>query len=148
IDAMNFEEAKVPPYDLPAALRMQSGEPVATAEEWRTKRRPEVMRLFRQHVYGQPLPVVSPTARLREEGEAYGGRALRRQVEIGFPGSGRTIDLVIYLPKAATGPVPCFLGLGFFGNEGNFDDPEVLLCRSWQVPSAPGREPQMASEAN
>ena len=49
----NYDEAKVPAYDLPDPLIMASGEKVADAAMWREKRRPEVLRLFETTTYGR-----------------------------------------------------------------------------------------------
>ena len=48
-----YDEAKVPPYALPDPLVMQDGTRIADAESWRAKRRPEILRLFEQHVFGR-----------------------------------------------------------------------------------------------
>ena len=53
----NYDESKVPKYTLPDPLIMLDGSKVTTAEQWRSKRRPEVLKLFQTHVYG-----VSPAA--------------------------------------------------------------------------------------
>ena len=48
----NYDESKVPEYTLPALLTDSAGQPVADAEAWMSKRRPEVLALFQQHVFG------------------------------------------------------------------------------------------------
>lgn len=146
LDGMNFDESRVGSYTLPSALTLENGEAVTTAAEWREKRRPEILRLFRQHVYGTPLPPLPIIARVVEEGPAYDGLAIRRQMTVSFEGWDREIDFVIYHPREATEPVPCFLGLAFKGNEASFDDPALPLCRSWIYPY-PGFESTRASDA-
>src|SRR6266550_5066171 len=47
----NYDESKVPPYTLPDPLMMASGRKVADAKTWQTKRRTEILELFRTHVY-------------------------------------------------------------------------------------------------
>ena len=39
----NYDEAKVPRYELPDSLTMQDGAPVKSAKDWMEKRRPEVL---------------------------------------------------------------------------------------------------------
>ena len=53
----NYDESKIPPYTLPELLKTQAGKSVATSEEWTQTRRPEVLALFEQHVFGK-----TPTA--------------------------------------------------------------------------------------
>src|SRR6187549_1343347 len=43
----------MPAYELPEALRMQSGAPVTTAAQWNDTRRKEILELFRTNVYGR-----------------------------------------------------------------------------------------------
>ena len=52
LPAANYDEAKVPKYELPDPLTMQDGTKVKSASDWVEKRRPEVLELFREHVYG------------------------------------------------------------------------------------------------
>ena len=49
----NYDEAKVPAYTLPDPLRLADGTPVRNASDWTAKRRPELLRLFEEHVYGR-----------------------------------------------------------------------------------------------
>ena len=53
---VNYDEAKVPKYTLPDPLVMTDGTKVTSAEMWRTKRRPEIYKLFQEHVYGTMPP--------------------------------------------------------------------------------------------
>ena len=67
----NYDEAKVPPYSLPDPLTMASGEPVADAATWTEVRRPEILQLFKTHVFGEmpgPLPGIRFVT--TEEGKA------------------------------------------------------------------------------
>ena len=41
------------------------------------------------------------------------------------------MDLLIYLPLGADGPVPTFLGLNFYGNHTVTEDPAVPLSTAW-----------------
>ena len=49
----NYDEAKIPSYELPDPLVTESGDPVTDAEAWHRTRRPELLELFRTHVYGR-----------------------------------------------------------------------------------------------
>jgi hypothetical protein len=47
-----YDEAKVPPYDLPPLLVSSEGKLITTPEEWFNIRRPQIMALFGNLVYG------------------------------------------------------------------------------------------------
>ena len=49
----NEDEAKVPAYSLPDPLTGADGTPIKDAAAWRSQRRPELMQLFEQEVYGR-----------------------------------------------------------------------------------------------
>src|SRR4051812_3341256 len=49
----NYDEAKVPHYPLPDPLLLAGGGRVSDVESWNSKRRPEILKLFESHVYGQ-----------------------------------------------------------------------------------------------
>ncbi len=59
---VNYDESKIPPYDLPPLLVTAEGAKVATAGQWRNTRRPQILSLFSNLVYGQ---VPAPRARSR-----------------------------------------------------------------------------------
>jgi hypothetical protein len=48
-----YDESKVPAYTLPELLQTVDGEKVTTQKTWEEKRRPEIIKLFRDHVYGK-----------------------------------------------------------------------------------------------
>ena len=49
----NYDENKVPQYTLPNPLLMQNGASVTTAAQWTDKRRPEILELFEDQMYGR-----------------------------------------------------------------------------------------------
>jgi hypothetical protein len=65
--------------------------------------------------------------------QALGGKAVRKEVSIRFTEKqdGPSMDLLLYLPKAAKRPTPAFLGLNFNGNHSVHTDPGITLCKSW-----------------
>lgn len=147
----NYDESKVPQYTLPDPLKCEDGTEVTTPELWKTKRRPELIRLFETHVYGKaPGRPQSQTAELIEEDEnALGGIATRRQVRIYLENNGKkhSMDLLIYLPKPKRKTSPdkpslapsLFLGLNFGGNHTVNADPAIVLPTSW-VRGIPGSD--------
>jgi len=99
---------------LPDPLLTLGGKQVTTTAAWQTERRPEVLELFRKHIYGR-APVGRP-AGLKFEvidsaDDAMGGKATRTQVKITWrgPGGEGGLRLVLFVPHGAKKPAPCFL---------------------------------------
>lgn len=129
----NFDESKVPAYDVPDLLKMAYGTPVPDAAAW-PRRRAEILELFRRRVYGRCPQGATAGRVLREEsGEALGGLAVRRQIRIALAEGqdAPAVDLLLYLPKPANKPVPAFLGLNFIGNHTVQADPAIWLPAGW-----------------
>ena len=49
----NYDESKIPEYSLPDPLVMQNGKPIKNEKTWTKKRRPEIVSLFEENVYGK-----------------------------------------------------------------------------------------------
>jgi len=49
----NYDESKVPEYSLPPVLTTSSGKKVRSVKVWENIRRPEILDLFAQNIYGQ-----------------------------------------------------------------------------------------------
>jgi hypothetical protein len=131
----NYDEAKVLPYALPDVLTMQDGSSVGSPEQWWQARRPELLGLFETQVYGRApgRPEGLGWTVFEQSDDAYGGLAERKQVRIQFSSTDDEpgMDLLIYLPRGASQPVPLFLGLNFSGNQSITDDPDVRISTSW-----------------
>ena len=150
-DSVNYDEAKVPDYELPDPLVMEDGTPVETPEQWYKHRRPELLRLFEEHVYGRtPKQSLVISARKINESLAFSGRALRREFDLSVPGkSDGPIRLLIYSPTAVKGPAPAFLALNFMGNHSIQPDPEITLSTQWiRERAGHGIEENRATEAS
>ncbi|MBN1401893.1 MAG: acetylxylan esterase [Anaerolineae bacterium] len=130
----NYDEALVPPYQLPNPLVSADGSPVSDARMWTERRRPEILGLFEEQVYGR--------APARPEGlsfettsvvrDALDGRATRKEVSIHLPGkTEHTIEVLIYIPNHRSSPAPAFVGLTYLGNQEVHPDPGITLYRGW-----------------
>lgn len=127
----NYDEAAVPSYELPQILRSADGSAVRTAADWRA-RRAEILELFQDQVYGA-APAAPPGMAfsvLEEDAAALGGRAHRKQVRVEFGDAARvsSMEVLLYTPARAAGPVPVFLGLNFGGNHTVHQDPAIRLA--------------------
>ena len=129
----NYDEAKVPKYKMIDPLVMADGTGVADKTAWR-KRRAEIQKLFEQNVYGK-TPETNPVRfEVVEEGtEALNGKAIRRQIRAHFTDkpAGPGMDILVYLPAMAKGPVPIFIGLNFNGNQTIYNDPSIRITKGY-----------------
>ena len=152
----NYDEAKAGGYTLPPLLTARDGTAIKTARQWTSKRRPELVELYRTHVYGHAPTGAAPEvsfAVVEEDRRALGGTAHRKQIEVRFskkPGT-PVMHLLLYTPSGAKGPVPVFLALHFNGNWAVVDDPGIRLYDLWnrktreRVPT-PGDAPRGTSK--
>ena len=127
---VNYDEDKVPSYELPALLVCNDGTPVTTARQWTKKRRPEIMEQFRSLMYGR-----TPTQKIRvatelvaENPAALGGKATSQQVRFTFSGNGRQVKamLLVYIPNERKGRVPVIWHYNFQGNPSTTDETDIL----------------------
>ena len=120
----NYDEAKVPAYELPDPLQFDDGREVRNARQWERKRRPQVLEVFAQEMYGHmpARPEGLHFSTISEE-TVYAGLGLRKVVRI-YLDADQThwFDVLIHLPKDAAGPVPMFVGLNFKGNDATLDE--------------------------
>ncbi len=120
--------------DLPDPLLANDGTKITSAEQWREKRRPELLEFFTREMYGHSpgKPEKMVTDVFDRDEQALDGKATRIQIAL-YPGGkpGPRIDLLIYMPNGAKRPVPAFLGLNFAGNHAVHKDPGIRLTESW-----------------
>ncbi|HWV56161.1 MAG TPA: hypothetical protein VNZ57_01700 [Longimicrobiales bacterium] len=107
-----WTEEAIPEYTLPDPLRFADGTLVQTPEQW-AARRAEILESFRTYVYGR-RPGNAAFQRINiveEDRSAMDGAATLRRIAITSEQDGRshTFELILFVPNAATGPVPVFL---------------------------------------
>jgi len=133
-DQANYDEGKVPPYKLPELLVTSDGRTITSSREWIDIRRPEIISLFENNLYGRiPGKLMAGSFKVLEQSSnALGGKAVRKQVALNFRRNNRelNVNLLIYLPKNA-GRVPVFAGYNFDGNQTVADDPDIYITDSW-----------------
>ena len=132
---INYDEKNVPAYTLPDPLVLADGTPVSDADTWVTRRRPEILALFEQHVYGRTPGRLEGIIHevTSVDHAALAGKATRKEVSVYFTGAkgDSKMDVLIYLPKGWSRPVPTFLGLNFRGNQTIHTDPGITLSKQW-----------------
>ncbi len=146
---VNYTEAKTGAYTLPDPLVMANGEKVADAAAWTAKRRPEILKMLEENQFGRvPGRPEKMSFDVFDKGTpAFDGKAVRKQVTIYFSEdkSSNYLDLLVYLPADAKGPVPVLLNLGWTANNLSVNDPGVKVGRTWnpqqktRVPATTGR---------
>jgi len=151
-DEANYDESKVPKYTLPDPLVMLDGRKVADAATWKAQRRPEILKLFEENVYGRsPDRPKDVTFKVFDnEPQALDGIATRKQVTVYFTGKpdGPSMDILIYLPNNARKPVPAFLLMNFQGNHSVNTDPGIKLSDRWMMAKVNGVVNNRATEAS
>jgi hypothetical protein len=138
---------------LPDPLVAFDGAPAATVDDWRSRRRPELVALFEHYMYGrQPAAPERVVGRvLFEDSNAFDGKGTLREVELTFgPPEWPKIYLLVAAPNpandgdgAASGGVAevrpaCFVGCNFGGNHLRLEDQRIRLPTAWMQASMPG----------
>jgi hypothetical protein len=103
-----------PPYPtLPDPLVTASGQKIVSVEAWENIRRPEILRLFTEQIYGRsPGPgEYQSSAEVIETTPISTGKRKTVRLKITGPNGSLNIDAHVYLPDSSKGPVPVFLYL-------------------------------------
>ena len=114
-----YSEDQVPHYELPDPLVTLSGKRVESVEEWQNQRRPQLMGMFANTIYGQIPEPESPIKQtyelLAEDPSFFGGRCTRRLVLATFSNDRGSVSMhiALFTPNAIQKPVPVLLRLGF-----------------------------------
>jgi hypothetical protein len=113
IFAQQYDEAKVPAYTLPDVLKTIDGATINTVATWESKRRPEVLTLFEDNIYGQ-MPKSFDRISYKIDSDvpkAMGGKAHLKEVTITVEKANKTvaIHLILFTPNATSKPSPVFL---------------------------------------
>ncbi len=130
-----YNEEDVPSYVLPDLLTTEDGRVVSDRNSWTNDRRPELLSLFQNHVYGIPPEQAINTRmeRLAEDRHALEGAAVRKEIRIWFgpDANGPHLDLLVFIPTRQSQRVPAFIGLNYFGNQSVHADTGIRLSESW-----------------
>lgn len=135
-------ESLIPPYTLPDPLVMVDGRYVKNVRMWFEQRRPEILELFKNNVFGQTPSQTFPmsyTVTSVNDHVLYGIGSLK-EVKIGLAEKmdAPTMALLIYLPNNAKKhrkKVPLFLGLNFYGNHTIHKDTAITITNTMTLSS-------------
>lgn len=124
---VNYDEAKVGNDPLPDLK-------LTTAEDWTGKRRPEVLKLFEDNVYGKtPADIGTPKFEVTAtKADALGGLATRKFIHISLPSrpAWQGMDVMLYIPNGGRA-APCFVGLSFGGDQAVSPENDVPISTRW-----------------
>ena len=131
-DEFNYDEAKVPRYELPDPLVDPDGVKVDSADAWNNSARAKWMKVVSDEVYGH-APTESAKMSVVDSSSKVMGEAKRKQAVIRCQRNGKSIDmhLLMYLPAKTEGPVKVFVGLNFRGNHTITDQTDIPIPTSW-----------------
>ena len=120
----NYDEAKATNYTLPDPLKLANGQPVKDADTWVKLRRPEIVKLYEMEIYGR-VPANAPKVRWEvasTDTNALNGTAVQKRLvgHMGELSDGPAMNVTMYTPAKATGPVPIVLTITFGGGVGGF----------------------------
>lgn len=130
----NYDESKVPAYTLPNVLKTSDNKTIKNKKAWEKLRRPEVLTLFEDNIYGQ-VPKSFEDIRftvLSEDKNSMNGKAHRKEVLIEVFNKNKSvkINLVLFTPNNAAEPAPAFLLINNRGKE-NTDPSRKIISEFW-----------------
>lgn len=127
---------------IPELMRMADGRPVDSREMWERERRPELLKLFTERVYGvrpEERPRSLEFSTVGDERTILGGLGVRRRVKAEYSGplGTNSFEFTLYIPAKATAerPVPAFLMvcLREVTAEHDPEGDEASLVEQWPV---------------
>ena len=137
--AVNYDESKVPAFEVPDVLKCEDGSYVKNVKQWERKRRPELLKLFSEQEYGKTPCHTGIKVKyeiVASNPEAMNGLATQKQVLFKFKGkNGKTHQalLLLYIPNAAKGRVPVIVSYNFHGNQTTTLEEDVLPSLSKEL---------------
>jgi hypothetical protein len=132
----NYDESKVPEFDLPDPLTTFSNKQILTSSSWNELRRPELISFFESQVFGKVPGTLDAIAFevVEDSNSALGGLAKRRHVKVTITKNSKTLSFLIllYLPEKID-RAPLFLGYNFHGNHTVINDPDIIISKAWSL---------------
>ncbi|MFM8583276.1 MAG: hypothetical protein ACKOFW_17545 [Planctomycetaceae bacterium] len=135
---------------LPDPLVALDGTRIATPQQWQTRRRPELLRLFQHYMYGAPPagPVTVRATVTHTDPQLFNGKATLRLVTLKYgPEATPPLHLLLVIPNKVTTKPGVFVGLNFCGNHTVLDHPAIPLPTTWLYGHCPGCQENRATDA-
>jgi hypothetical protein len=137
--------------ELPDPLTMFDGTKIASAQDWESKRKPELKALFQHYMYGY-LPAKPQRWAVEEvlltDPQFLDGKATLSESRLAFfgPDLKQKLHVLLVVPNKRSGPVPVFVGMNFCGNHAMSRHPKVHIPEGWVYKSCDGSKNERATE--
>ena len=119
---VNYDESKVPSYQLPPLLETSSGIKIASGEDWYQLRRPEILSLFSNLIYGSipvpSYPIQTEYFVLNENTDYLNSKGTRKDILIKLSNQNGVSEMKVLLimPNTKQKPSPAFMMINFDEN--------------------------------
>ena len=116
---VNYDEARLPAYDLPPLLVAPDGKKITTADEWFQIRRPQILALFSNLIYGRvpdpAFPIKQTFEVVKTDPNFMDGKATRKDVKIRLSNENgeKEMHFLVFVPNKADKPAPAFFKHSF-----------------------------------
>jgi hypothetical protein len=136
---------------LPDPLVMFDGTKIGSAEDWYSKRRPELKALFQHYMYGYVPPKPQSWAveeTLFSDDTFLNGKGTISESRLAFfgPDLKQRLHVLLVMPNRRSGPVPVFVGMNFCGNHALVKHPGVHIPEGWVYKTCEGGTSERATE--
>ena len=116
---INYDEDKVPVYQLPPLLESSTGNVISSSDEWYNHRRPEIVSLFSNLMYGNiPVPtdpIKTEYLIMKEDSNFLDGKGTRKDLCIKIKNNRGEIEMkvLVVIPNKKEKPLPAFMMISF-----------------------------------
>jgi Dipeptidyl aminopeptidases/acylaminoacyl-peptidases len=138
---VNYNESKVPAFNLPDLLTCNDGTKVTTVKQWEEVRRAEIFEFFSSQVYGStPEDVINVTYETISENLNFmEGKATSKQIKFTFTNGKKSIEAILFLvlPNWPTEKIPVFVAYNYKGNHSTCFDTTIEYTPAFSLVKKP-----------
>jgi hypothetical protein len=138
---INYDESKVPKFNLSDPLTCKDGTKVTTVKQWEEVRRAEILEFFSSHVYGRtPKDAIKVTYETISENPNFmGGKATSKQVKFIFTNGQKNVEalLLLVLPNWPKEKMPVFVSYNYKGNHSTCFDETLEYAPNFPLVKSP-----------